>query len=61
MEESKMYSQKRRDFIDVLTSMSQNEINEYIKTHGKPPKPILLYRLIESIKDNDLKPLVIKH
>jgi len=57
MEDSKMYSKKRRDFIDVLVSMNQNEINDYIKTHGKSPKPIQLYRLIESCKDNDLKPI----
>ncbi len=37
---------KKRDFIALLASMSDNEINEYIKIHGKPPKKVLLYRLI---------------
>lgn len=41
---------KKQDFINLLTSMSHNEVNEYIKSHGKPPKKIRLYHLIDSEK-----------
>ena len=36
----------KRDFIKILTSMSDVELNEYIKTHGKPPKPVIMCRII---------------
>ena len=38
----------RRDFINILMSMSDVELNEYIKTHGKPPKPVMMCRLIDN-------------
>lgn len=37
---------KKQDFINLLASMSHNEINEYIKSHGKPPKKVRLYHLV---------------
>ena len=37
---------KKRDFIAEISSMSDTELNDYIKAHGKPPKPIRLYHLI---------------
>ena len=30
----------KEDFISVLNSMTEIELNEYIKSKGKPPKPI---------------------
>lgn len=41
----KTYDNKR-DFIKILTSMSDVELNEYIKTHGKPPKPVIMCRIV---------------
>lgn len=41
---------KKQDFINLLASMNHNEINEYIKSHGKPPKKIRLYHLIDNEK-----------
>lgn len=38
---------KRRDFIQLLASMSDVEINEYIKNHGKPPKPVVMCRVVK--------------
>lgn len=38
--------ENKRDFIKILTSMSDVELNEYIKTHGKPPKPVVMCRII---------------
>ena len=46
---------KKRDFIEFISSMSDVEINEYIKRHGKKPKPMLLYTLVNknSVVDNE--------
>ena len=44
---------KKRDFIALLAQMSDNDINEYIKVHGKPPKKVLLYRLIKKEDDKN--------
>lgn len=46
---------KKRDFIEFIASMSDVEINEYIKRHGKKPKPMLLYTLVNknSVVDNE--------
>ena len=41
MASSKKKSTKnKRDFIALLASMSDNEINDYIKAHGKGPKKV---------------------
>ena len=45
-----MSTDKKKDFIELLASMSNDEINEFIKTHGKPPKKVLIYRLIDRNK-----------
>ena len=37
---------KKRDFITEISSMSDTELNDYIKAYGKPPKPIRLYHII---------------
>ena len=44
---------KKQDFINLLASMDHNEINEYIKSHGKPPKKIRLYHLVGKDKSYD--------
>lgn len=47
---SKTYD-KKQDFIQLLAFMSHNDINEYIKRHGKKPKPVLVCRVVK--EDND--------
>lgn len=42
---------KKEDFIKLLASMSHNDINEYIKRHGKAPKQVLAIRVVNSPKD----------
>ncbi len=32
----------KEDFIKLLSSMSHNDINDYIKRNGKKPKPVLM-------------------
>jgi len=39
---------KKNDFIQILMSMTDVEINEYIKSHGKPTKPVNMCRIVES-------------
>lgn len=39
--------EKRRDFIKILSSMSDVEINDFIKSHGKPPKPVIMCRVVK--------------
>ena len=34
----------------MLMSMTHEEINEYIREHGKPPKPVRLYHLVDKVK-----------
>lgn len=36
----------RNDFISILSSMSNTDINDYIKQHGKKPKDVLLCTVI---------------
>lgn len=38
---------KKQDFISFIASMSDTEINEYIKSHGKPPKKIEMIDVLE--------------
>ena len=38
---------KKQDFIELLASMSDNDINEYIKRHGKKPKKVLTCRVVK--------------
>ena len=37
---------KKRDFIEFISQMTDTKLNEYIKTHGKPPKKVRLYHLV---------------
>ena len=45
-------TENKQDFISFIASMSDTEINDYIKTHGKPPKKVTM---IEIIDDNSTK------
>ena len=46
-----MDEKKKKSFIDELTSMTKEEINEYIKKKGKKPKLIpLIYFMDEEEK-----------
>lgn len=48
---AKTYNNKR-DFIQLLSSMDHNDINEYIKRHGKKPKQVLICRkVVKEVKD----------
>ena len=38
---------KKRDFIRLISSMTNNELNEYIKQHGSDPKPVVMCRIID--------------
>ena len=38
---------KKQDFIQLLASMSHNDINDYIKPHGKTPKKVLACRIVK--------------
>lgn len=43
---------KKRDFIQLLCEMTDTEINDYIKMHGKGPKPVEMCVIVERNKDN---------
>ena len=45
--------ENKRDFIQLLMMMSDTEINDYIKRHGKGPKPVEMCRIIERKEDNE--------
>lgn len=43
--------EKKRDFIKIIASMTNNELNDYIKQHGSRPKRIIMCDKIDkSIK-----------
>ena len=42
----------KRDFIKILSSMTDTEINDYIKEHGKPPKLVELVEIIDNKENN---------
>ena len=39
-------TEKKHDFIQMLTIMSDTEINDYIKRHGKSVKPVVMVRYV---------------
>lgn len=39
--------ENKRDFIQLLCMMSDTEINDYIKRHGKGPKPVVMCTIVE--------------
>lgn len=38
---------KKKDFIQIISSMDNNELNNYIKRHGPDPKPVVMFRIID--------------
>lgn len=44
---------KKQDFIALISMMSDTELNQWLKEHGKKPKPVMMYRIID--KDRDIK------
>ena len=43
----------KKDFIQLLSMMSDTEINDYIKRHGKGPKPVVMCTIVKDTKDED--------
>lgn len=41
---------KKRDFIKLISSMSNNELNDYIKQHGSKPKPVNMVVIVNKTK-----------
>ena len=40
-------TEKKRDFIKILSSMRDVEINDFILKNGKPPKQVIMCRLLK--------------
>ena len=38
------------DFITQISGMDATQINNYIKTHGKPPKKVRMYHVVNKKK-----------
>lgn len=57
MASKKTYDNKE-DFIELLASMTQNEINEYIKSHGVEPKLIAPARVLTDEEYEHLKAMM---
>ena len=51
---SKTMTNNKRDFISLLSSMSHEDINRYIREHGKPPKKVSMCHIIDKDKYNTL-------
>lgn len=34
--------EKKKDFIERISSMTDKELNDYIKRHGTGPKPVVM-------------------
>ena len=48
----KTYNDKE-DFIEILSRMTDVEINDYIISKGKPPKKMLFCRVVNKEDNND--------
>jgi len=46
-----MKKMSRKDFLDILTSMTDTELNDYIKAKGKPPKKVVMCRIVDKEKE----------
>lgn len=40
----------KKDFIDRLMEFTDTELNDYIKSHGKPPKKIEMCHIVNKSK-----------
>jgi hypothetical protein len=38
----------KRDFIQLIASMSHNELNDYVKKHSPGVKPVVMCRIIDN-------------
>jgi hypothetical protein len=41
---------KKEDFLDKLMSMTDTELNDFIKKYGKPPKPCIMCSIVDKNK-----------
>ena len=46
-------TEKKQDFIALISMMSNNELNDYIKRHGHGPKPVVMCRTIDKKEKSD--------
>ena len=46
----KKSTDNKQDFIQFIAQMNNTEINDYIKAHGKPPKKVAMYDIIDKSK-----------
>ena len=44
--------EKKEDFIQVLESLTDKEINDYIKKKGKPPKIVMMCHMIKEMEES---------
>ena len=42
----------KQSFIEFISKSTPDELNKFIMENGKPPKNILMYRLVDKSKDN---------
>ena len=45
--------ENRDNFIEELSKMTPNEINDFIKKYGKPPKPVNMCVIVSKDRNND--------
>ena len=41
-----------RDFIETISSMTNKQLNDYIKQYGSKPKPVVMCRIIDRKKED---------
>lgn len=46
---------KKRDFIKIISSMSDTELNDYIKCHGSKTKPVIMCRIVDKPENKEGK------
>jgi hypothetical protein len=42
---------KKEDFIQKISMMGHNELNDYIKRHGPGVKPVVMCRIVDKEKN----------
>lgn len=45
--------EKKKDFIERISSMTNKELNDYIKRHGNGPKPVVMCTIIPKEDKNN--------
>lgn len=43
---------KKKDFIETISSMTNKQLNDYIKQYGSKPKPVVMCRIIDRKKED---------